>query len=306
MKTDSALSRRTFLSTLAAAGAAAAIGSSPTAQAAGGKTGRNKIIAFSKPFQDLSPDDTADFVADVGWDGIECPVRAGGQILPERVEEDLPKMVEALKKRNLELTVVTTDIKNPSQPLTQKILHTAKRLGITQYRVAFWTYDAKTPIPKQLDEIRAELRDLTALNKELGMQAGFQNHSGGTRVGAAGWDVYELVKDLDPKYTGVFFDIGHAAIEGGLSWPTQARLLRPYYMGVYAQDALWNKTATGWKNEWCPLGQGIVSRSFFTNLMKTGYTGMFSQKHEYKWNSRAEMKTAMKKDLAVFREWLAV
>ena len=36
---------------------------------------RWKVIAFSKPFTNLSFDDTADLVADVGWDGIECPVR---------------------------------------------------------------------------------------------------------------------------------------------------------------------------------------------------------------------------------------
>lgn len=282
------------------------LGGSLTAESAPAKAARNKIIVFSKPFQDLNAEDTADFVAEVGWDGIECPVRAKGQILPEHVEDELPKMFEALKKRNLELLLVTTDIKNPSQPLTEKVLRTMKKLGIKQYRPAFWSYDTSKPIPKQLAEISAELKDLAQLNKELGLQAGFQNHSGATMVGAAGWDVYEMIKDLDPKYLGVFFDIAHATIEGGMSWPTQARLLKPYYTGLYAQDFLWRKTATGWKSEWCPLGEGAVSKSFFTSVLKSGYTGMFSQKHEYKWASKAEMKTAMKKDLAVFKEWVAV
>jgi ADP-ribosyl-[dinitrogen reductase] hydrolase len=30
--------------------------------------------------------------------------------------------------------------------------------------------------------------------------------------------------------TGVCFDIGHATLEGGLSWPIQARLMEPYFV----------------------------------------------------------------------------
>ena len=87
--------RRQFVARTAAAAAAVL---APRAFAAADP--RFKIIAFSKPFAELSSDDTADLVADIGWDGIECPVRTkAGQIAPEKVEEDLPKMVEALKKR---------------------------------------------------------------------------------------------------------------------------------------------------------------------------------------------------------------
>src|SRR5262249_3460561 len=144
------------------------------------------------------------------WDGIECPVRAKGQIEPERVEEDLPKMVDAFKKRGLEVSVISTDIRHPSQPFTPRVLRTAKKLGIRQYLIAYSYYNLAKSVPEQLAEIRAELKDLAAFNKELGMQAGYQNHSGATMIGAAGWDVYELIKDLDPQYLGAFFDIGHA------------------------------------------------------------------------------------------------
>ncbi|MFM8358676.1 MAG: sugar phosphate isomerase/epimerase, partial [Verrucomicrobiota bacterium] len=77
-----------------------AVGSALTALAASlpaaAPAPRWPIIGFSKPFQTLDPEQTADTVAEIGWDGIECPVRAKGQVLPERVEEDLPKFVEAL------------------------------------------------------------------------------------------------------------------------------------------------------------------------------------------------------------------
>ena len=58
-----------------------------------------KIIAFSKPFAQLSPDDTADLVADVWWDGIECPVRSkAGQITPEAFAALPPEVQELLRQ----------------------------------------------------------------------------------------------------------------------------------------------------------------------------------------------------------------
>ena len=133
MNTPDSLTRRRFLQTSTLAAAALA---GPRLEAAPAEP-KWKIIAFSKPFAQLSPDDTADLVADIGWDGIECPVRAkAGQIAPERVEEDLPKMVEALKKRGKEVTIVTTEI-TKIDPLAEKILRTTAKLGIKKYRLGF-------------------------------------------------------------------------------------------------------------------------------------------------------------------------
>jgi sugar phosphate isomerase/epimerase len=294
-------SRRNFISNLAVAGTALATAPALLAQSGA----PYKIIAFSKPFQTLSASDTADFVAEVGWDGIECPVRAKGQILPERVEDELPKMVEAMKKRGKEVTIITTDVKNLKDPLTEKVLRTASKLGIKRYRLGFWKYDAKKPVADTLKEAGAELRDLAALNKELGICAGFQNHSGADYVGAPIWDIYSMIKDLDPKHMGICFDIGHANIEGGLSWPIESRLMEPFYTAVFVKDFAWKKGDKGWKAEWCPLGEGQVNPKFFQTLKKSSYKGPICQHHEYPLKPGKEMLEPMKKDLAVLKQWLA-
>jgi sugar phosphate isomerase/epimerase len=304
MKPTPACSRREFLGR-AALTAGAALASAPDLFAQSPSASRFKIITFSKPFQDMTSDQTADFVAQIGWDGIECPVRAKGQIEPERVEDDLPKMVEALKERGRELSLITTDVKNPSQPLTQKVLRTASKLGIKRYRLSFWKYAKDKPIPDQLKEIKAELRDLASLNKELGLQAGFQNHSGADYVGAPIWDIWELIRDLDPKHMGICFDIGHATLEGGYSWPVQAQLMQPHLTAVFVKDFAWKKGNKGWRAEWCPLGEGAVNKSFFQTLKKSAFNGPISQHHEYPLGDRAAMTKVMKKDLAVLKEWLA-
>ena len=303
MKASYSVSRRQFIASAAAATAALAV-PQPSRAAEESSLRRLKILGFSKPFQNLNADDTADLVAEVGWDGIECPVRAKGQIEPERVEDDLPKMAEALKRRKLELAILSTDIRNPSQPLTQKVLRTASKLGVKRYRLSFWKYNANRPIPEQLNEIRAELRDLAALNQELGLCAGFQNHSGSDYVGAPVWDIYDLIKDLDPRQMGICFDIGHATLEGGMSWPIEARLMERHYTAVFVKDFLWQKGPRGWRAEWCPLGAGMVNRSFFQTLKRSTFNGPISQHHEYPLQAGKEMIAAFKKDLHVLKEWL--
>ena len=168
------------------------------------------------------------------------------------------RLVEALRQRGKAIHLITTDVRNPSQPLTQKVLRTAAKLGIKHYRLTFWKYAKDKPIPAQLDEIRAELRELAALNQELGLQAGFQNHSGADYVGAPVWDIWQLVRELDPKLVGACFDIGHATLEGGYSWPSTARLMEPHLAAVFVKDFIWKKGEKGWKAEWCPLGEGMV------------------------------------------------
>lgn len=295
------LSRRQFAQLTMAASLAVSAPALPAAAS----LKRWPIIGFSKPFQALSPEQTAETVTEIGWDGIECPVRAKGQVLPERVGEDLPRLAEALRRHGKEITIITTDVKNVTQPLTENVLRTAAKLGIKRYRLSFWKYTKEQPIPAQLDEIRAELRDLAALNKELGLQAGFQNHSGADYVGAPIWDIWQLVRELDPKHMGACFDIGHATLEGGYSWPSTARLMEPHLTAVFVKDFVWKKGDKGWKAEWCPLGEGMVSKSFFAWLKKTSFQGPISQHHEYDHGAGKPMIAKMQQDLRVLREWLA-
>ena len=86
---------------------------------------------------------------------------------------------------------------------------------------------------------------------------------------------------LDPASMGMAFDIGHATLEGGLSWPIQARLTEPRYSVVYVKDFRWEKQDKGWTSVWCPLGQGMVNKKFFATLAQSAYAGPIGQHHEY-------------------------
>jgi sugar phosphate isomerase/epimerase len=295
-----ALSRRHFLQTAAAAAAGAVI-APVTGHAKADE--RFPVMTFSKPFQEVGYARSAEIVAEVGWTGIECPVRAKGQVLPEQVEEELPKLNAELLKRGLTIGMVTTDVRQVD-PLAERVLRTAAKLGVKRYRLAFEKYDLKKPIPPQLAEIKARLKDLAALNKQLGIKGGIQNHSGKDYVGAPVWDIYELVHDLDPEHLGVCFDIGHATLEGGLSWPIEAKLMEPFFTCVYVKDFYWEKGPKGWNSKWGPLGDGMVHKEFFDWLKTTSYNGPISQHCEYLTNGSPESVAAMKKDWSLLKSWL--
>jgi sugar phosphate isomerase/epimerase len=292
-------SRRSFLRTVSAAALAAPFAARAESPAI------SPLIYFSKGIQKTTYDRTAEVVADVGWQGIELPLRAKGQIEPERVEEELPKMVEALKKRGLVVGLITTDITGPDTPHAEKVLRTAKALGITRYRMGFVRYDLKKSIKEQIDAVKPQCRDLAALNKQLGVRGGWQNHSGSTMMGCAVWDLFELVRDLDPASLGVCFDIGHATLEGGLSWPVEARLMMPWFVCVYVKDFAWERGKKGgFDPKWGPLGQGAVRKEFFDWLKTSGYRGPISQHCEYLEGDGPEQIEQMKKDCAVLKGWL--
>ena len=229
------IDRRDFVSKAVAGAAATAMLGLP-AHAHEHESSGYRICAFDKFLHDLTYVELADTSAEWGFLGIEATVRNGGHVQPERVEEDLPRMVEALKKRDLEVTTMATDVLTPDQPLSKKVLQTAVDLGIKSYRMGFYRYDLSKPILKQIEGIRPGLNDLAALNKELGIRALYQNHSDAKFVGATIWDLYLLLKDVPTDQISCAFDIRHDTIEAGLSWPVFYDVIKPHIGALFVKD----------------------------------------------------------------------
>ncbi|HEY0968384.1 MAG TPA: TIM barrel protein [Opitutaceae bacterium] len=311
----SSITRRHFLG---AAGLAAGLAASgrlrgASAAAAGStapiaRVGPREILGFGKPFIHLNLEEAADLVAEVGWDGIDCPVRATlAAIKPERVEEDLPPMVEALKRRGKTVPIVTTDIVR-LDARAEKVLRTLAALGIKSYRFGFVRYPKDRPAPQRLQEFSAALRDLSAINRELGLRGGYQNHSGTDYLGATIWELWLAMKDLEPGTVGLCYDIGQAMVEGGLSWPTQMTLLQSQWLAIQIKDFVWeNATPRGWDVRWCPLGQGRVTPAVLDTIAYRTFAGPLIQHHEHipPRMPRAELVASLKREFETLRSWLA-
>jgi sugar phosphate isomerase/epimerase len=301
MKSKLRFSRRHFLAASAATSAfALARPFSTFAQSKPG--GSYQFCAFEKPLQFLGFDELAELMAGLGFNGIEGAVRKGGHVSPENVQEELPRFIEALQKRKLEMTILTSDINSIEQPHAEKVLRLAAKLGVKRYRMLWYQYDLQKPILPQLEVIRPKLKDLAALNRELGLTALYQNHSGANMVGSPLWDMYSLIKDLNPKEIAFAYDIRHATTEGGLNWPIQFNLVKSHLGAVFVKDFVWENGRV--KN--VPLGDGVVDRKFFSMLKETNFSGPVSVHVEYleKSKDRKILGEAFRNDLEKVKSWL--
>jgi sugar phosphate isomerase/epimerase len=310
-------SRRQFLSTSAVSVAPLILGSTMTRKllAAEDKP-RQGVHVFSKHLQWLDYKGMAETAAKIGFDGVDLTVRPRGHVLPERAEEDLPKAVEAARKAGIKVLMMTTAINDPGDPLTKSILKTASRLGVRYYRMGYYRYDRAKSVTASLDEIRPRLRDLAAMNEHYGIAASYQNHAGDGYVGAPLWDLHSLLKDIDPRWIGCQYDIRHATVEGGTSWPTTLRLLAPHINTLVAKDFLWAKRDDKWRTENCPFGHGMVDLPKYLSMLDDQRIVVpFSLHLEYPLGgaehgarelttSADHVTQAMRKDLDTLKTWL--
>lgn len=266
------LSRRGFVGALAAA------------RAATGSTGNGlKLSVFSKHLQWAQWDEMASVARECGFDGVDLAVRKGGHVLPERVADDLPRAFEAARKAGLEIPMITAGIVDARSPDAEQILKTASSLGIRHYRWGGFRYDDSKPIPDQLAALKPRVRELADLNRRYKMTAMYHTHSG-MEVGAPIWDLWVILRDSDPNYTAINYDIGHATVEGGFGgWIRSAQLTAPYMRGVALKDFRWAKNGRGeWRPEWCPPGEGMVNFAKFFGMLKTsGFSGPVQIHFEY-------------------------
>jgi sugar phosphate isomerase/epimerase len=269
---------------------------------------KNQLCFFTKHLQGLSFDEIASIAAEAGVAGVEAPIRPKGHIEPEKVVDELPKFIEALKKQNLEMTIMTSGITEVSaEQRTEEVLKTAAKLGVKRFRMGFIKYDLKQPIWPQLEAVKPKIKDLVALCKELGIQPLFQNHSGKDYMAAPVWDMYSVMREYPAEQFGFAFDILHATVEGGLSWPLEFAMVADHIGAAYFKDFKW---AGRGKIETCPLGEGQVNPDYAKMLLKKGYKGPISLHVEYlKGDAKdpavlKEFRAAHTRDVKVIHEWM--
>ena len=298
------VSRRTVL-----AAGAGWLGQSRLVRAADESTGkpRTKVAIFSKHLQFLHGEELANGAAEIGFDSIDITVRKGGHVEPERVRQELPGLVATIRRRGLEVPMITTDIVDTETPHTEEILKTMADLGIRYYRWGGLKYSGETPYAEQLAAMKPRIARLAAMNARYQASAMYHTHSGTGVVGASIWDLYILLKDFDPKAVGVNYDIGHATIEGGIGgWINSYRICGPYVRGIAVKDFVWAKDAKGnWREQWKPIGEGMVHfPQFFGMVAQSGFAGPLQVHFEYPLGGPQETYTAMKRDLAKLRGYL--
>jgi L-ribulose-5-phosphate 3-epimerase len=258
-----------------------------------------KICVFSKHFQWTNVQEAASIARDIGFDGVDLTVRSGGHVLPERVQADLPKAVETVRKAGLEVPMITTEITSVTTPHAAEILSTASKLGIHHYRWGGLTYDAHQDIADQLNQLKPQMKMLADLNQEHRVCGMYHTHSGPGMIGGPIWDLWTMFQTLNPQWIGVNYDIGHATVEGGYGgWIASSRLVKNSMRGIALKDFSWGrneKSSThqdpydkslgiegAWVPHWCAMGQGMVNfAGFFAIVKQNRFSGPVQLHFEY-------------------------
>jgi sugar phosphate isomerase/epimerase len=273
------------------------------------------IAVFSKHLQWLPFADVGPVIAESGFRAVDLTVRPGGHVLPERVEDDLPRAVETLRKSGLTVPLITTAITDARDPLSRRVLATAKTLGVTHYRMGYWTYPTSPEPLQALREMKPRVMELAALNRELGIRGGYQNHVG-TRVGGSVWDLGVLLDGVGPDGLGVQYDIRHAVAEGGESWPVALRMIAPHIDTIAIKDFHWAKRPDGrWEPKSVPMGDGMVDfGAYLRQLLARGPLPPATMHFEYPplemagggdATRRRQTVDGMKHDLTRFQQMIA-
>lgn len=286
---------------------------------AGASVKRNlKAAIFSKHLQFLDGNELASAAAELGFDGIDLTVRAGGHVEPARSAEDLPPLVSLIRGHGMDVPMVTTDIVDSASPNARTVLKTLADLGIRYYRWGGFKYRDDRPLAREFEDFRQRSARLAALNAEYKVCAMYHTHSGVDLVGAPVWDIFQILENLDPNAVSINYDVGHATVEGGLGgWIDSFRLASSRVRGLAFKDFIWQKDRRGtWEPAWIPLGQGMVRFPEFLSLLSaTPFHGPVQLHFEYPLGGandgkrqltipREEVFSAMRRDLRKLRAYL--
>lgn len=299
--------RRQFLKQLATASAVTAAGLARV-RAAG--WGDMPIAIFEKVFEALSYDELAEAMVQIGADGIEATIRANGHVKPAVAGEEVPKLQAALKQRGKRVVIAATDVRRADDPNVEKFLGTLKANGITHYRLGHYYYDAKRPLKPQLADFAAQARDLAALNRSVGIQGLYQNHSGGRYLGGLAWDAAMMLDGVDPDALGLALDTRHLLKDTGSSWKTAVAVCKPHIRSIYVKDGMWlGERGDQYKD--VALDTGFVNAGVFNELRKGIRPVPMSIHMEwlgYRVFTKQETPAAVeacRKDLTALRRWIA-
>lgn len=268
------------------------------------------IVFFSKHLAELSWANLGTAVQTMGFAGVDLTVRPGGHVLPERVTDDLPKAVSAIRDSGTTVRMLTTGLTRADDPAARPTFAAADRVNIRLLKAGYYRY--------AFDDVRAELAEavrsfgaLAALAGEAGVTLAYHNHSG--YIGAPVWDALEMVEPLPAAHAAYYFDIRHAVVEGGhAGWRVSTQLVAPRLRMLAAKDFYWDRRADGrWQVVDCPLGEGMVDwPAFFAEIARTSFDGPISVHVEYDPGGRTpverteRMMDAAARDRARLAEWM--
>ena len=145
------------------------------------------------------------------------------------------------KKRGLMLEMMVSNITSDQTPHASKVLRIAAKNGIKHYRMGYFRYNDNETAKETIERAKYQMRSLIDLNSELGIQGGYQNHTG-NYFGSPLWDLIGVLENLSSKWISSQFDIYHAYSEGYRSWEVTMEMIASKIGSFAIKDFTWEIT----------------------------------------------------------------
>lgn len=266
------MKRRSFLATSTALTAAAMTAKSKAKEP---EATKNPIAVFTKHVQGLSFAELGKRLKSINVQGVEATLRPGGQIEPENLAKELGAYVDALAASDQKILIAASNV-NAANKESEAYLKQLAKFQVPYLRMAYYRYDFSKPLIPQLESFAKQAKELAALCGAHGVTALYQNHAGKNYVGAALWDLRELLSGISPKNISVAIDIRHTSLELSQSYQAGYMAVKEHVGATYVKDFVWRDG----KPENVPLGEGRA-KPLFSLIQKNGFVGPLSLHMEY-------------------------
>jgi sugar phosphate isomerase/epimerase len=245
---------------------------------------------FTKPWR-LSLDELGPFVADLGFDGIELPVRPGYPVEPATVDT-LPAAAKVLARSGVKILSV-------AGPTDAATIRACAKAGVPVVRTM-------ASIPKgvsylqAVDAQRREYDALLPLLRSSGVTIGVQNHCDRFVANALG--LRQLLEGYDPQQVAAVWDAAHEALDG-MQPDLALDAIWPQLCMVNLKNAFW-KVQTGpeaesarWTHYWTDGRHGLCEWPRVVGELKArGYQGVLCLTAEY--SDETSVERLIRSDLA--------
>ncbi len=236
---------------------------------------------FTKPWREPIPQ-LARRIANLGFDGIELPVRPGYPVTPDTLEL-LPETVRQMADAGLKVFSIASSA-------NERTIAACADNGIPTIRIMAPIGDGG--YVEAVRRTRSKFDNLLPLLRQYGVQIGVQNHYGGFVSNASG--LRELVAGYERAQVAAVWDAAHNALNGedpelaiDIVWDSLGM--------VNLKNAFWKLTSgpeaaeAQWTPYWTAGPHGLASwRRVAAELQRREYSGVVCLTAEYSDEERVD------------------
>jgi sugar phosphate isomerase/epimerase len=257
-----------------------------------------QLTVFTKPWKTMPLPQLAAMVKQLGFDGIELPVRPGFQVEPEKVQTELPKAAKIFADGGLSIFSI-------AGPTDQRTIDACAIAGVKIIRINLGI-DPARGYRACIADFQHRCEALMPHLERGGVTIGLQNHAGNDIGSALG--LVNAIEPFNPKHVAAVLDVAHCSLAGepeeiaiDIAWPKLCLVNLKSGIRKRVED---EQGEARWRVTWVGAKQGFVSwAKTFRVLKGRGYDKPICLTAEYSDASIVDKQIA--EDLAYAKELLA-